>query len=851
MARDLDRRLKSEANRARDLLRPLAYAEGQGLPWEDLWPTVASGIAGRLYTDDDLLWLKQEAGSYVVEAIEDGRSVYRLYHAALAEHLRRGHDDADVHRVFADVLLRRVPVNLEGRRDWSRAHPYTLRHLARHALPAGCLDSILEDAGFLVHVDADRLLPLLHLVSTDRARHLRAVYRRSISVHRRETSVARSQLLAVDAAREQDHELARELTASLGYTPRCATGERASTALREVLSGHTGAVRSVATTMLNGVPIAVTGGDDGTVRTWDLGHGRQRGILGSHPAAVLAVACTTDKNVPVAISGADDGVIRVWDLTTGTERGVLTGHAGRIVSLACTIQQGDPLVVSGGEDGTVRVWDLTRGRQLGAFAGHRAGVRSVACTVVEGGPVAVTTGADGAVRTWRIDTFGDPLEQSRIPESGPTTADASACARIHGFPVAAVGGHGHLYIWDLAIGAIARVISTGNVGAISAMCWTTHDHKPAIVTANGDETVRVWDLDSGSERTILSGHSGPVLAVACSTVEGTPVVVTGGTDEVVRVWELPRTSEQDVASEDSGGVDALACVQTSSGTVVVTTGNYNALLVRETTQGSTTQAILTRTTEHLSVVGCVAGPGGPLAVTAGAQRVRVWDLDRGAATCIALTQQVGRVQAVACCRVLDSAVMVTAGGGGLAVWDLTARRRRGILARDSTGIQTIECTVLDGLPVAITTDRAGLQLWDLVNIRGLGRIEFEGHAQTDFIACAATTRSTFAVTLDRRASCRVWNLGTASLHGELQIPPGSVHGVVCTTTAADIPIALTVGRRYVEVWDLLHGRSINRWATSVATQCATFGPREEIVVGTSRGMIILDPENATRGWRRG
>jgi hypothetical protein len=37
MRRDLETRLGVQADRVRDLLRPLAFAEGQGLPWEDIW----------------------------------------------------------------------------------------------------------------------------------------------------------------------------------------------------------------------------------------------------------------------------------------------------------------------------------------------------------------------------------------------------------------------------------------------------------------------------------------------------------------------------------------------------------------------------------------------------------------------------------------------------------------------------------------------------------------------------------------------------------------------------------------------------------------------------------------------
>jgi hypothetical protein len=95
--------------RARGLLTPLAFALGAGLPWEDLWAALASELAATAYTDEDLVWLRRTAGSYVVEAAEAGGSVYRLYHEALAEHLRHGHDPGRVHAATAGFLTAHTP----------------------------------------------------------------------------------------------------------------------------------------------------------------------------------------------------------------------------------------------------------------------------------------------------------------------------------------------------------------------------------------------------------------------------------------------------------------------------------------------------------------------------------------------------------------------------------------------------------------------------------------------------------------------------------------------------------------------------------------------------------------------
>ena len=57
------------------LLLPLAYAQGAGLPWENIWPSLADALSsGRGYGNDQLIWLRKAAGSYAVEGLADQKN---------------------------------------------------------------------------------------------------------------------------------------------------------------------------------------------------------------------------------------------------------------------------------------------------------------------------------------------------------------------------------------------------------------------------------------------------------------------------------------------------------------------------------------------------------------------------------------------------------------------------------------------------------------------------------------------------------------------------------------------------------------------------------------------------------
>ena len=180
MRRDLRLRLAVEADKAERLLLPLAYAQGNGLPWENIWPRLVEALSpGSGYGDNDLIWLRRTAGSYAVEGLADGRSAYRLYHQALTEHLLQGRDRLADQRAITDALITLVPLRAGGGRDWAAAHPYIRTHLATHAAQAGCIERLLADPAYLLNAARPQLLASLSAALSPRARSIADAYRRA------------------------------------------------------------------------------------------------------------------------------------------------------------------------------------------------------------------------------------------------------------------------------------------------------------------------------------------------------------------------------------------------------------------------------------------------------------------------------------------------------------------------------------------------------------------------------------------------------------------------------------------------------------------------------------------------
>lgn len=165
MEQSLRERLGDDrADRALDLMRPLAFAEGS-LPDEDIWIALAVRLSGRHYDYADVIWLREHAASYVVATTTDqGHRVYRPFHETLSGHLRDVRDQRAVHRQIADFLLEHTPVHPDGTRQWDRAGFYTRSYLATHIGKAGgheAFDGLVLDPGFLLAAEPYRLLGAL------------------------------------------------------------------------------------------------------------------------------------------------------------------------------------------------------------------------------------------------------------------------------------------------------------------------------------------------------------------------------------------------------------------------------------------------------------------------------------------------------------------------------------------------------------------------------------------------------------------------------------------------------------------------------------------------------------------
>ncbi|KAJ2805718.1 hypothetical protein H4S07_003958 [Coemansia furcata] len=220
-------------------------------------------------------------------------------------------------------------------------------------------------------------------------------------------------------------------------------------------------------------------------------------------------------------SGSRDATVKVWHLADAasqiTQLITLRGHTGSVL----TLQADDAVLATGSSDATVRVWDLRTYSES-----HRLQHPDAVLSLRFNTKWLVTACKDRLVRVWRRES-----NYSEMFELHGHDVAVNA-VQLHGDKLVSASGDRSIKVWDLERRTCILTLADHARG----VACLDFDGR-FIVSGSSDRSIRIWSLDSRRcERTIHNAHTDLVRTVMFD--RAMDIMVSGSYDESIKIWRF-------------------------------------------------------------------------------------------------------------------------------------------------------------------------------------------------------------------------------------------------------------------------------------------------------------------------
>ena len=233
----------------------------------------------------------------------------------------------------------------------------------------------------------------------------------------------------------------------------------------------------------------------GQVQVLETKDGSERFTITATGEQSLCVMFSPDSSTLLTGAGFSDPIIRLWDAHSGEARGSLEGHSAYVTDLLFT-PDGSRLI-SSSADQTIRLWDWTTRKPAGVLRGHVDEVDGIA--LAPDGRTLASRCKDGSIYLWDLTQPFGHLGYQTLPNRlklGSGAAQFTPDSRS----ILGIELSGDVALWDARTLKETRRLSgiptNGIIGLSPDSRW--------LVTSDHPDTLSVWDVASGLERTNLN-----------------------------------------------------------------------------------------------------------------------------------------------------------------------------------------------------------------------------------------------------------------------------------------------------------------------------------------------------------
>ena len=384
-----------------------------------------------------------------------------------------------------------------------------------------------------------------------------------------------------------------------------------------VLRGRDGAVHS-AVFSPDGMHI-VSASHTGTIRIWNAETGDEIHRILGHTANVLSVAYSPDGRH--IVSGSFDQSIRIWNAETGNQLHILKGHIGSVRSVA--VSPDGRFIVSASSDGSIRIWNAETGMQLRKLEGPPGWIGSAVFS--PDGTHIVSGSDDNVVRIWNLAAEPPIVLMQEIPNvrilQGHADDVSSVAISPNGMRIASASTDDSIRLWDAQTGAQIRMLEN-HEETVHSVAFSPDGTR--IVSSSEDMTIRIWNAETGGEINMLLGHDDWVLTATFSP-DGRRIA-SGSADWAIGIWDAFGGVRLRRIDGHTASVNAV--VYSPDGTRIVSASHDKSIRIWDAETG-----VQLRTLQgHADMANSVAFSPDGMFIVSGSDdsTIRIWNAETGA-----------------------------------------------------------------------------------------------------------------------------------------------------------------------------------------------------------------------------
>jgi WD40 repeat protein len=345
-------------------------------------------------------------------------------------------------------------------------------------------------------------------------------------------------------------------------------------------------------------------------------------------------------------------------------------------------------------------------------------------------------------------------------------------------------------LWDVQSGSELASFK-GHEDYVNSVAFSPDGSK---IVSGGDNTIRLWDVQSGSELASFKGHENYVISAAFSP-DGSKVV-SGSYDKTVRLWDVQSGSE---LASFKGHEDIVISVAFSPDGSKVVSGSGDKTIRLWDVQSGSELAVFNG---HESGVRSVAfSPDGSKVVSGSRDKtIRLWDVQSGSELAVFK----GHEDYVFSVAFSPDGSKVVSGSYDktIRLWDVQSGSELAAFKGHESGVSSVAFSP-DGSKVVSGSWDNTIRLWDVQS--GSELASFKGH-ESGVISVAFSPDGSKVVSGSWDKTIRLWDVQSRS---ELAVFKGHEDYVISVVFSPDGSKIVSGSRdNTIRLWDVQSGSEL-------------------------------------------